>query len=594
MLYPRSSQTREVKNISGIWKFQPDPGNQGLDKKWFEKGLPSPCFMPVPSSFNDITQEIKIRDHAGWVWYEYEDYLPAAWKEKNLFLRFSAAAHKAKVYVNGEYVGNNFSGFLPFEFKVNTYVKWGGENKITVAVSNLLDWENLPPGEMRFHNDDMHPQQDKTLHYAFDFFNYAGIHRPVYWVAVPKDYIQGIELALDYRQKKSIAEYDVNVFGQADCSTVLYTRKGEKICHLSGNKARMELPDLTPWQPGAPHLYTMEFSLSKNGSLIDCYRLPVGFRSVHIEDSRLLINGRPFYFKGFGKHEDMDIRGRAFDEAVIIKDFNLLNWIGANSFRTSHYPYSEETLMLADEYGIAVIDECPAVGLVDWQRYGQDDVIFTEDKAGSKLLAHHKQVLELLVARDRHHPSVVLWSAANEAATYEKNAESYFKEISSHLRTLDPTRPLMIVENSQHNNSKAARFFDVIGINRYYSWYTDPGRLDVISFQLEKDLKDWHNTFKKPLLVTEFGADALAGLHADPPLMFSEEYQARMIEEFQKVVDTLPFVIGEHIWNFADFMTPQEVRRVIGNRKGVFTRQRQPKLAAHLLKKRWQVKPSFI
>lgn len=115
----------------------------------------------------------------------------------------------------------------------------------------------------------------------------------------------------------------------------------------------------------------------------------------------------------------------------------------------------------------------------------------------------------------------------------------------------------------------------------------------MISLQLEKDLKNWHNTFKKPILVSEFGAYALAGLHADPPLMFSEEYQAGMIDEFQKVIDNLPFVTGEHIWNFADFMTAQEVRRVIGNRKGIFTRQRQPKLAAHFLKKRWKTKPSF-
>jgi beta-glucuronidase len=166
------------------------------------------------------------------------------------------------------------------------------------------------------------------------------------------------------------------------------------------------------------------------------------------------------------------------------------------------------------------------MGLVDWERYGQDNVIFSAAKAGGELLAHHKQVLEQLVARDKHHPSVVLWSAANEAATYETGAENYFKEISAHLRGLDPSRPIMIVENAAYHATRAARFFDIIGVNRYYGWYSDPGRL-------------------------------------------------------------------EHIWNFADFMTPQEVRRVMGNRKGVFTRQRQPKMAAHFLKRRWQNKASF-
>ncbi|HDR14027.1 MAG TPA: beta-glucuronidase, partial [Desulfobacteraceae bacterium] len=233
------------------------------------------------------------------------------------------------------------------------------------------------------------------------------------------------------------------------------------------------------------------------------------------------------------------------------------------------------------------IDECPAVGLINWSLQGQDRVTFVEEKAGSKLRAYHGEVVRRLIARDKHHPSVILWSLANEAPTYETGAEAYFKEIAAVARQCDPSRPLMIVENSRPRETRAAGFFDVIGVNRYNSWYEDFGRLEVIGPQLAADLEAWHDRFGKPIILTEFGADTVAGLHSDPPLMFSEEYQARMIEEFQRVIDNYPFVIGEHIWNFADFMTKQDVRRVIGNRKGVFTRQRQPKLAAHFLKKRW-------
>ena len=88
-------------------------------------------------------------------------------------------------------------------------------------------------------------------------------------------------------------------------------------------------------------------------------------------------------------------------------------------------------------------------------------------------------------------------------------------------------------------------------------------------------------------IITEFGADAVSGMHSDPPVMFSEEYQRDLIDEFTKVFDKYSYVAGEHVWNFADFLTKQGLSRVIGNKKGVFTRERQPKLSAHFLKERW-------
>src|SRR6185437_16260032 len=90
---------------------------------------------------------------------------------------------------------------------------------------------------------------------------------------------------------------------------------------------------------------------------------PFGVRTVAVRDGKFLINGEPFYFKGFGKHEDFPLYGRGFDAVVNVKDIGLLKWIGANSFRTSHYPYSEELMRLADREGLVVIDEVPAVGM---------------------------------------------------------------------------------------------------------------------------------------------------------------------------------------------------------------------------------------
>jgi len=183
-----------------------------------------------------------------------------------------------------------------------------------------------------------------------------------------------------------------------------------------------------------------------------------------------------------------------------------------------------------------------------------------------------------------------MWSVANEAATYEENAYPYFKKIIEEAKRLDPTRPVTIVESSFPDETKVGTLVDVICVNRYYSWYTDSGKLDLIEYQLEKELKRWFELFNKPVFVTEYGADTIAGFHSDPPVMFSEEYQCEMLKKYHTVFDKLDFIIGEHVWNFADFATKQDVRRIMGNKKGIFTRQRQPKIAAFLLKERWSKK----
>jgi len=322
----------------------------------------------------------------------------------------------------------------------------------------------------------------------------------------------------------------------------------------------------------------------------DIYRMEIGIRTVRVEGKQFLINEKPFYFKGFGKHEDSDIRGKGLDQVINIKDFNLLKWIGANSFRTSHYPYSEEILFLADQYGIAVIEEAPAVGLNLWNR---NEKVFTEGRVDGKTLEHHLEIMRELIARDKNHPSVIMWSVANEAATYEDGAEEYFRRVIEETRRLDPTRPITIVENTKASETKVSKYVDVICVNRYYSWYTDSGDLSVIEYQLERDLREWYELYRKPIILSEFGADAISGFHSDPPLMFTEEYQQEMIKRFVGVLDRLDFVVGEHIWNFADFMTKQSITRVVGNKKGVFTRNRQPKMVAHFLKERWSKLPDF-
>ncbi|HMB01416.1 MAG TPA: beta-glucuronidase [Spirochaetota bacterium] len=589
MLYPRKSETRDVKDLSGIWRFKIDRHNKGLKEKWFLKPLANTIPMPVPASYNDITQDVSLRNHTGYVWYEKEVYLSRFWENEQLRLRFGSATHHAVVYINGRKIISHKGGFLPFEADITSWLKTR-RIRITVALDNRLDWTCLPPGEVRKYNDADHPPGFKYIDYEFDFLNYAGLHRPVRIYTVPRNYIRDITITTDIKGGQGIVRYNTETVTagagyRIEC--VLLDKNNKTCARCRGNKGKISLNRAHFWSPDDPYLYSLKVTLVDNrGQVKDVYYQPVGIRSIKLKGRRFYLNNQPFYFKGFGKHEDMDIKGRGMDHALNVKDFNLLKWLGANSFRTSHYPYSEEIMNLADEMGFLVIDETPAVGM------NTDDKkpIFCSKRVNKKTLAHHKDVLREMVARDKNHPCVVMWSIANEPASYEKNAGPYFKALADLTRKLDPTRPVTMVNASAPEKCQAARYLDVICFNFYSSWYWDCGRLEVIPPQFKEAVKGWKK-FNKPVMLTEFGADALSGFSQSPPVMFSEEYQCAMTELIQKLV-AKSGLIGEHVWAFADFYTKENIFRPIGNRKGVFTRQRQPKKIAYILKSRWQGKPA--
>lgn len=586
MLYPRESETREIKNLCGLWSFRADAAGEGLDGRWYESALEPPTReMPVPASYNDVTQDAELRDLVGWVWYERDFFVPRAWQGRRVVLRFGSATHHASVWVNGQEVMRHRGGFMPFEADVSGMVAFGQNNRVTVAVNNELDWTTLPTGELRSHDDEMHPKGFRTQEIHFDFFNYAGLHRPVKLIATPKTYIDDVTVLTDIEGDDGVVRYDVRIGGgEASVRVRLLDAEGYEVAAADGSDDQLRVTDAEFWWPGRGYLYTLEVTAAVNGDVVDIYRLPVGIRTVEVVGDRFLINDKPFYFRGFGKHEDADIRGRSYDDAIACKDFNLLEWIGANSFRTSHYPYAEELLEMADRRGVVVIDEAPAVGM---NFFDPNRKVFSEECVGQAAQRHHLEVMREMIVRDKNHPSVVMWSVGNEPAGWEQGAVDYFEPIAGEVRRLDPTRPVTLVNVPDFNACRIGHLFDVICINSYYSWYFDPGHLELIDMQLHRELHGWYEKFHKPIIITEYGADAVAGLHHDPPVMFSEEYQCEMLRRYHEVFDRLDFVVGEQVWNFADFRTKQGVKRVVGNRKGVFTRDRQPKAAAHLLRRRW-------
>jgi beta-glucuronidase len=192
-----------------------------------------------------------------------------------------------------------------------------------------------------------------------------------------------------------------------------------------------------------------------------------------------------------------------------------------------------------------------------------------------------------LVERDKNRACVVMWSVANEAGTDEPDSRAYFQEVISETRRLDGSRPVTNILCTDVEKEQTADLCDVVCVNRYHGWYWHPGRREMIRPSMISELSRWHARFGKPVIVTEFGADTIEGLHLQPAAIFSEEWQIDYLRENCAAFDHLDFVTGEHVWNFADFQTKQGLTRVNGNRKGVFTRARQPKAAAHFLRDRW-------
>ncbi|MDR2674696.1 MAG: beta-glucuronidase [Opitutaceae bacterium] len=595
MLYPIDSETREVKELSGIWEFQLDPDDAGLKERWFEQPrLPGEILpMPVPASYNDITTEARVRDHIGPVWYRRAFFAPAGWRGRRVALRVGAAAHRAIVWINGREICRHKGGFLPFEGEAHTALNFGADNVIVVRVDNILDWTTLPPGEVVAQTGKPpYPEGYKAQLSYHDFYNYSGIHRPVRLVVTPHGGIEDITVRHELDAAGG-AHVRVRVTqGSERCRISLIDTEGVTCASAGGNDVVLKIANPRLWAPGAPYLYNLKVeTFAENGAPVDVYHLPTGIRTVGVTDSQFLINGKPFYFKGFGKHEDSDVRGKGLDEVINQRDFYLLKWINANSFRTSHYPYAEEIMRMADREGIAVIDEVPAVGLYF---FNDEDLpvksVFVPGRAGDGLRAHHADCVREMIARDKNHACVVMWSLGNETATHEDAGYEQFKNVAGLARELDPTRPLTIVEYNFPWFTKVAGLVDVISFNRYFGWYMDTASLEVIELKLKNEIEAWRRGWAKPLLITEYGADTIAGYHALPSRMFSEEFQVDFLDAYHRVFDQYPFIIGGHPWCFADFQTKQGITRFGGNKKGVFTRQREPKAAAHYLRKYWKNK----
>jgi beta-glucuronidase len=582
------SDHRAATSLDGDWHYIVDPYRNGWggdpDKptlngfaadKHFTLGGPlleydfakSPT-LKVPGDWN--TQNPKLYYYEGLLWYEREvDY--HARPGHKVFLQVGAANYMASLFVNDKHICDHEGGFTQFDCDVTSALK-DGKNSIVIAVDNTRKAERVP-----------------TL--KTDWWNYGGITREVSLIEVPEKYVDdyGLTLQKDGKPGEAIAgiAYDtisgyVHVEGATAGTTVslrIPELKVEQTAPTDANgKAAFSFrpTGLKRWSPKDPRLYKVEIK-SGEDSLTD----DIGFRTVEARGDQILLNGEPIFLRGVCIHAEAPYRtGRAFSE----KDVEtLLGWVhdlDANYVRLAHYPHSERMTRLADKMGILVWSENPVYWGIDWSNEGT--------------FAIARQQLDEEIRRDHNKAAVILWSMANETQISDPRTE-FIHKLAEEARAQDPTR-LITAALLPHNVTKPdgekaivlddplGQYLDVIGLNEYIGWYGGAPE--------DAPKTNWEDPLDKPVIVSEFGAGAKAGLHGDGK--FTEDYQARVFREQLEMFRRMPFLAGMTPWVLMDFRSPTRLLPGIQddfNRKGLISDQGQKKAAFQVLKDFYESNP---
>ena len=508
--------------------------------------------LVVPRDWN--TQDEKLFYFEGTVWYRRRfDHRRSA-PTNRLFVRLGAANYEAEVYLNGKKLGSHAGGFTPFAFEITDLVRETG-NSLVVRVNNRRRREGVP-----------------TLN--TDWWNYGGLTRDVVLVETPETYLADpmirlkpgtrdvieVKVRLDgphRRQAVSVAIPELNLAGEA-----VPDEEG---------RASLELPadQLTRWSPENPKCYRVTIS-----SGADRIADQIGFRSIEVQGTEILLNGQPVFLRGISLHEENPLRGGRAGSAEEAR--MLLTWakeLNCNFVRLAHYPHSEHMARLADQMGIMVWEEIPVYWTILW------DNPATLENARNQLTG--------LIERDRNRASVILWSVANETPIGDAR-NRFLESLIALARSLDGTRLVSAAMETHGVTGDAdarvvddplGEFTDVISFNEYIGWYDGlPDRCGRIQ---------WSIRYQKPVLISEFGGDALQGFHADALTRFSEEFQEDLYRQTLPMLERIPQLRGMTPWILCDFRSPRRLLPNIQdgwNRKGLIGENGIKKKAFYVLK----------
>ncbi len=538
---------REKRKDGFFLNATPDPNSNKLVEYDFSK---APT-LKVPGDWN--SQREMLYYYEGLMWYQRNfDFQPQAGHKT--FFHVGAANYKSAVWINGSYACEHEGGFTPFDCDVTSLLH-AGKNFAVVTVDNTRQADGVP-----------------TLN--TDWWNYGGITRDVSLVDVPNEFIEDYDLHLN--RSRTAIEGWVHVQNAAAGATAsiaipeLNLTTSVQLGSDGRGVVKLEPKGLTLWSPQQPKLYRVMLSAGEDKLEDD-----IGFRTVEVDGTKILLNGKPIFLRGISIHAEAPYRdGRAYSDEDVA---TLLGWaheLGCNYVRLAHYPHDQRMTRATDRMGIIVWSEIPVYWAVEFDN--------------PAVLKKAEQQLHEEIARDRNRASILLWSIANETPNTPARVK-FLKTLAGDVHAQDSTRLVtaaLLVRTEGHDkyvDDPLGEALDVIGANEYIGWYE----------QLPEgaDTTNWHISYNKPLIISEFGGDAKAGLHGPATQRWTEEYQASIYQHQLPMLNRIPQLRGMSPWILMDFRSP--VRQLPGmqdgfNRKGLISNQGEKKKAFFVLQKAYK------
>lgn len=564
---PLNVYGRSVTSLNGMWKYFVDQQDIGyydyrmnptrwgffLDAKprnvsdLVEYSFDDSKSMKVPGDWN--TQDEQLYWYEGSVWYRQKfNWKPEQGRKALLY--FAGANYLSRVWVNGKLVGVHEGGFTPFCFDVSDVVK-AGENTVVVMVNNNRKKENIPTQ-------------------IFDWWNYGGITRDVMMVSVPETYIEDYSLQLVKGNTKLInvkLKLNEKKAGKMVTLSIPELKIKKKLVTDAQGEANVVLkakPSL--WCPENPKLYKVSIATAEE-TISD----EIGFRTIETRGKQILLNGKPIFLKGISSHEETAYTSRRCNSAEDAD--TLLAWakdLGCNFMRLAHYPHNEHAIREAERKGVLLWEEIPCYWTIDWKN--------------EKTFANAKRQLQDMIGRDKNRANVIVWSVANETP-HSAERDKFLSELAKFAKTEDDTRLIsMAMEvTGQSNyvnrlNDNMNKYVDIISFNEYIGWYRDVNDAPKMK---------WEVPYDKPVIISEFGGGAVAGLHGSKNERWTEEFQENLYKENLDMLSKIEGLSGMTPWVLKDFRSPRRINPVVQkdfNRKGLVSDKGKRKKAFYVLK----------
>ena len=504
--------------------------------------------MKIPGDWN--TQDERLFFYEGTVWFEREfDYTRHAGKRTLLY--FGAVNYDSHVYVNGKEVVHHVGGFTPFNADITDALK-DGKNVLILKVDNKRHAEDVPTQ-------------------IFDWWNYGGITRDVLLVEVNDTYVENYKLALDREDFKKIhftAHLNKAVAGETVTLSIPELKIEKTLTTDASGDVSTELkakPQL--WSPESPKLYKVV--ISQGGETIND---EIGFRSITTRGKQILLNGKSIYLKGISAHEEKAYGGGRANGADDAR--TLISWakeLGCNFMRFAHYPHNEHAVREAERQGILLWSEIPCYWTIAW--------------TNPSTLENARNQLRDMILRDQNRANIIVWSIANETP-HSQQRDAFLSNLATFARNLDNTRLIsMAMEVTSASNyvnrlsDNMNQYVDIISFNQYVGWYRDVNDAPKMT---------WEIPYEKPVIISEFGGGARAGLHGEKNQRWTEEFQENLYIENLAMIEKIDGLAGTTPWILKDFRSPRRVLPGIQdyyNRKGLVSDKGEKKKAFFVLQK---------